>query len=83
MLISNDKKMLSIFVYIVALFAKKGECILVGCGIIIIEGVGLYFTENISNILFHISPLSLMQIWCLDDGSGNNWQKRLRKNTAF
>ena len=74
---------IGLVMYIVALFAKKGECILVGCGIIIIEGVGLYFTENISNILFHVSPLSLMQIWCLDDGSGNNWQKRLRKNTAF
>lgn len=74
---------IGLVMYIVALFAKKGECILVGCGIIIIEGVGLYFTENISNILFHISPLSLMQIWCLDDGSGNSYYPDMNFGIVF
>ena len=74
---------IGLVMYIVALFAKKGECILVGCGIIIIEGVGLYFTENISNILFHISPLSLMQIWCLDDGSGNSYYPDMNFGIIF
>ena len=74
---------IGLVMYIVALFAKKGECILVGCGIIIIEGVGLYFTENISNILFHVSPLSLMQIWCLDDGSGNSYYPDMNFGIVF
>ena len=74
---------IGLVMYIVALFAKKGECILVGCGIIIIEGVGLYFTENISNILFHVSPLSLMQIWCLDDGSGNSYYPDMKFGIIF
>ena len=74
---------IGLVMYIVALFAKKGECILVGCGIIIIEGVGLYFTENISNILFHVSPLSLMQIWCLDDGSGNSYYPDMNFGIIF
>ena len=74
---------IGLVMYIVALFAKKGECILVGCGIIIIEGVGLYFTENISNILFHVSPLSLMQIWCLDDGSGNSYYPDMNFGILF